>query len=199
LPTKLLISVTGFINDYLIVFAVSLTLAGFGFYQWVKKSPRGRHFWDDFALRSPLFGKLYQMVLAGRFAKIMGTLLKSGVHMLQSLVIVSSTMKNTTVSDAIVQISKMVERGNDLSLALRETKVFPPYVADMVSVGESSGNIEEMLENISARYEAGVSQRVTALTAMVEPVIILALGVIVGFIMVSILLPLFDMNKLLAK
>jgi len=129
----------------------------------------------------------------------MGTLLKSGVHMLQSLVVVSSTMKNTVVSDAVIEMSKMVERGADLSIALRQTAIFPPYVADMVSVGESSGNLEGMLTSVSDYYETNANQKIAALTAMVEPLIIVVLGAVVAFILVSIMLPLFDMNKVLIK
>ncbi len=199
LPTQLLISITSFINSYLFIFIVSLGLAIFAFSQWIKKSPRGRQFWDSLVLYFPMFGKLYQMILISRFAKIMGTLLKSGVHMLQSLVVVSSTMKNTIVADSVIKMSKMVERGSDLSIALRESAVFPPYVADMVSVGESSGNLEEMLTNVSEYYESNANQKIAAFTAMIEPLIIVVLGAVVAFILVSILLPLFEMNKVLVK
>ena len=199
LPTQILMSITAFINNYLAIFAISIGLAVFVFSRWVKKNPKGRQFWDRFVLQSPVVGNLYLMIMVSRFAKIMGTLLKSGVHMLQSLVVVSSTMKNTVVSEAVVEMSRMVERGADLSIALRETNVFPPYVADMVSVGESSGNLEEMLTSVSEYYETNANQKIAAFTSMVEPLIIVVLGAIVAFILVSIMLPLFDMNKVLIK
>jgi len=199
LPTEILMAITAFVNSYHVIFIISIGLAVFAFYRWVMKNPKGRQFWDHLVLESPVFGNLYQMVLIGRFAKILGTLLRSGVHMLQSLVVVSSTMKNTIVADAIIQMSKMVERGSDLSIALRETKVFPPYVADMVSVGESSGNLEEMLTSVSEYYETNANQKIASITAMIEPLIIVALGAIIAFILVSILLPLFEMNKILIK
>jgi general secretion pathway protein F len=198
LPTRLLLAVTHFANSYLLIIAACLALLIFGFSRWINRSPRGRQIWDRTALHFPALGSLYQMILVSRFAKIMGTLLKSGVHMLQSLVVVSSTTRNTIISDAIIKMSKMVERGTDLSMALRETAVFPPYVADMVSVGESSGNLEEMLESVSEYYETNANQRIAAFTSMVEPLIIVFLGAVVGFIMVSIMLPLFEMNRLLS-
>ena len=198
LPTRLLLGVTHFVNSYLLIIAACLALLIFGFSRWINRSAGGRHFWDRTVLRFPALGSLYQMILVSRFAKIMGTLLKSGVHMLQSLVVVSSTTRNTIISDAIIKMSKMVERGTDLSMALRETAVFPPYVADMVSVGESSGNLEEMLESVSEYYETNANQRIAAFTSMVEPLIIVLLGAVVGFIMVSIMLPLFEMNRLLS-
>lgn len=199
LPTQVLISITSFVNSYIFIFSLSMALAIFAFSRWVKQSKKGRQVWDNFILRFPVFGKLYQMVLISRFATIMGTLLRSGVHMLQSLVVVSSTMKNTTVSEAVMNMSKMVERGSDLSIALRETAVFPPYVADMVSVGESSGNLEEMLTSVSDYYETNANQKIAALTSVVEPLIIVILGAVVAFILVSILLPLFELNKVLTK
>ena len=199
LPTQILMAITNFVNSYLLFFVVFLAAAIFAFSRWIKRNPKGRQFWDSLVLRLPMFGDLYRMILVGRFAKIMGTLLRSGVHMLQSLVVVSSTMKNTIVSEAIMNMSRMVERGSDLSIALRETSIFPPYVADMVSVGESSGNLEELLFSVSDFYENNANQKIAALTSMVEPLIIVILGAVVAFILVSIMLPLFEMNKVLIK
>jgi general secretion pathway protein F len=199
LITRMLMSITSLANSYLLIFAILFGIAIFLFRQWISKNPTGKWFWDGLVLRSPVFGELYRMILVGRFAKILSTLLKSGVHMLQSLVVVSSTMKNTVVSEAVIQMSKMVERGGDLSFALRESKAFPPYVADMVAVGESGGNIEEMLESVSEYYETNASQRISAFTSMIEPLIIVILGAVVAMILVSILLPLFEMNKVLIK
>ena len=199
MPTQILMTITNFVNSYLFIVAACLGLATFGFIRWVRKNPKGRQFWDGFVLRFPMFGSLYQMILISRFAKIMGTLLKSGVHMLQSLVVVSSTMKNSVIADAIINMSKMVERGADLSMALRGTPVFPSYVADMVSVGESSGNLEEMLASVSDYYETNANQKIAAFTSMVEPLILVVLGAVIAFILVSIMLPLFEMNKVLAK
>jgi general secretion pathway protein F len=198
LPTRVLMTITDFVNSYLLIFAICFGLAILGLYRWIKKSARGRQLWDSAVLGFPVMGGLYQMILISRFAKIMGTLLKSGVHMLQSLVVVSSTMKNSIVSDAVIKMSKMVERGTDLSMALRETNVFPTYVADMVSVGETAGNLEEMLTSVSEYYETNANQKIAALTSMVEPLIIVILGAVIAFILVSIMLPLFEMNKILS-
>lgn len=197
--TRALLFFTHLVNSYFLIFVVITGVGIFGLTRWVKKSAGGRTLWDRFLLKAPVFGALYEMILVGRFAKILGTLLKSGVHMLQALTVVSSTMKNTIVANAIVEMSGMVERGMDLSLALRETGIFPEYVADMVSVGETGGNIEEMLSNIANYYEINASQRIAALTAMVEPLIIVAMGATIAFILVAILLPLFEMNKVLTR
>lgn len=197
--TRMLLDVTNFVNSYLLVLAIIVALFVAVLVQWVRKSPKGRTAWDTFLLKVPLYGQLYQMILISRFAKIMSTLLRSGVHMLQSLVVVSSTIRNTIISSAVSNMAEMVERGADLSLALRQSQVFPGYVADMVTVGESSGNIEEMLDSVSGYYDTRSKQRIASLTAMVEPIIIVIMGMIVAFILVSIMLPLFEMNKILTK
>ncbi len=198
LATKMLMAMTGFLNNYYYVLLLAPAVL-YGLFRWVKKDPKWRRLWHAFMLRLPVFGNFYLMVLINGFAKIMGTLLQSGIPMLQALIAVSGTMKNSIVSEAILKMAKMVEEGADLSAALRNTAIFPSYVADMTTVGESSGNLDEMLNNVSEYYEANVNQRITTFTAMVEPIIILMMGAVIAFVLVSILLPLFEMNKILIK
>jgi general secretion pathway protein F len=197
--TRLLLGLTNFVNSYLLAMLVAGALLIVIAIQWVKRSPNGRKTFDTFQLKVPVYGPLYQMILISRFAKIISTLLKSGVHMLQSLLVVSSTIKNSVMSKAVAGMGEMVERGADLSIALRQSQAFPSYVADMVTVGESSGNLEDMLNTVSVYYDTRAKQKIATLTAMVGPLIIVAMGLIIGFILVSILLPLFEMNKILMK
>ena len=197
--TRILLAVTNFVNSYLLVVVVGGAVFTVIFVQWVKRSPSGRKTFDTFLFKVPVYGQLYQMILVSRFAKIVSTLLRSGVHMLQSLLVVSSTIQNSVMSGAVSKMADMVERGSDLSIALRESQAFPSYVADMVSVGESSGNLEELLDTVSVYYDTRAKQKIARLTAMVGPLIIVALGAVIGFILVSILLPLFEMNKILMK
>ena len=198
-PTRLLLALTDFVNSYFFLMIGALVLSAVALVQWVRRSPNGRKAFDTFQLKVPVYGPLYQMILISRFSKIISTLLKSGVHMLQSLLVVSSTMSNTVMSKAVAGMGEMVERGSDLSMALRQSQVFPSYVADMVTVGESSGNIEQMLDTVSNYYDTRAKQKIASLTAMVGPLIIVAMGLVIGFILVSILLPLFEMNKILMK
>jgi general secretion pathway protein F len=197
--TRLLLGLTNFVNSYLLIILVVGALLVVILAQWVKRSPGGRKTFDTFLLKVPVYGQLYQMILVSRFAKIVSTLLKSGVHMLQSLTVVSSTIRNSVMSGSVSNMAQMVERGSDLSIALRQSLAFPPYVADMVAVGESSGNLEELLDTVSVYYDTRAKQKIARLTAMVGPLIIVALGAVIGFILVSILLPLFEMNKILMK
>jgi len=199
LPTRILISSAYFINNYLLIVVIGIAAAAFFCVQFTKRKEKYRILWDNFILRLPMYGDLYTMILVNRFTKIMATLLKSGVTMVQSIVVVSRTMKSIVAANTVMKMAEMVQGGADLSTALRATDVFPPYVADMVSVGENSGNVEEMLAKVSDYYEMNVDQRIAAFTSMVEPVIILGMGVIVAFVLVSVLLPLFEMNKILVK
>lgn len=198
LPTKLLIGITAIVNNYYYIIFL-LPVLFFMAFRSFRKSPRGKRILHRLILRAPVVGNFYLMVLISRFTRILGTLLKSGIPMLQGIIVVSGTMKNVIVSEAIMKIAEMVEGGKDLSGSLRDTDVFPSYVADMVSVGETSGNLDEMLETVAEYYDNNINQRITAFTAMIEPVIILVMGAIIAFVLVSILLPLFDMNKILIK
>ncbi|WP_028893273.1 type II secretion system F family protein [Syntrophorhabdus aromaticivorans] len=199
LVTRILIGLADFVNSYLYIGAIGIAAGLALLSRWIRGSARGRLAWDAFLLNLPVYGNLYNMILVNRFARIMATLLKSGVTMVQSIVVVSRTMKSTIARDSVMKMAQMVEGGSDLSAALRTTTVFPSYVADMVAVGESTGNIEEMLARVAEYYEIHVNQKITAFTSMVEPVIILSMGVIVAFVLVSVLLPLFEMNKILVK
>jgi type II secretory pathway component PulF len=113
--------------------------------------------------------------------------------------VVAGAMKNPFYEEGVRRMAEMVEGGRDLSFAMRQTRLFPYHIADMISVGEKGGNLEEMLDNISESCEAAASQRLTALTSLVEPFIILVLGAFVAFVLVSTLLPLFEMNRLILK
>ena len=198
LPTKILIGITNLVNNYYYIIFIIPVLLFFGFRRF-RKSKKGKRIWHNFLLRAPVAGNFYLMVMVSRFTRILGTLLKSGIPMLQAIVVVSGTMKNVIVSEAVMKMAEMVEGGTDLSSAIRGTGVFPSYVADMVTVGETSGNLDEMLTNVSEYYDANINQRITAFTAMVEPVIILSMGTVIAFVLVAILLPLFEMNKILIK
>ncbi|MEI6153042.1 MAG: type II secretion system F family protein [Deltaproteobacteria bacterium] len=198
LPTKILIGITNLVNNYYYIIFIIPVLLFFGF-RWFRKNKKGKRIWHNFLLRAPVAGNFYLMVMISRFTRILGTLLKSGIPMLQAIIVVSGTMKNVIVSEAVMKMAEMVEGGTDLSTAIRGTGVFPSYVADMVTVGETSGNLDEMLTNVSEYYDANINQRITAFTAMVEPVIILSMGTVIAFVLVAILLPLFEMNKILIK
>lgn len=196
-PTKILIAVSSFISDYIAVI-IAIAIGSFILFKLLlTHSLQFKRKIHSYYLQIPFVSQLYKMTLAGRFARILSTLLRSGVPMLQALTVLSGAMKNIIVSEAIAEMATMVERGESLSSALRQTAVFDDFVADMAYVGENSGNLDEMFLNIATQYETETSRRIAVITSLIEPVVILTMGVVIAFVLVSILLPLFDMNKLL--
>jgi len=186
--------VTGKIYILLAFFAILYIL-----FVKVRKNERWEKLKASIILKIPLIGELYEMIMVERFTRILSTLLKSGVPMLQSLLVVSGAAKNPLYKEGIEKMAHMVERGLDLSAAIRQLSLFPGNVGDIIYVGEKGGNLEDMLDNISQSYENSITQRISLLTSLVEPVIILSLGAFVAFILVATLLPLFEMNRLILR
>ncbi len=163
-----------------------------------RRSKTGRYQWDWLILRMPVFGPLFRKVALSRFSRTFSTLIKSGVPILGSLEIVSKTAGNRVISDAIDAARENVRQGDTLSEPLAENPVFPPMVTKMIGIGEKSGSLEVLLEKISEFYDDQVSAAVKALTSMIEPLMIAVMGFLVGGIVLSIFLPIFELQKKLA-
>jgi type IV pilus assembly protein PilC len=151
---------------------------------------------DRFLLRLPVFGVLIKKQEIARFSRTLGALLKNGVSILPSLDIVSETATNLIIRRAIIEVRKEVGEGEGLAEPMRKTKVFPPLVTNMIGVGEASGKIDEVLEKVAVFYEKDVDRTLKTLTSLIEPAIILALGLVVGFVVMAMLLPIFQLNAL---
>ena len=145
----------------------------------------------------PLVGSLSHKIAVARFSRTLGTLLESGVPLLSALFIVKNIVNNRLISDVIENARKEVEEGQSLSGSLSKSELFPPLTIQMISVGEQSGNIEQMLYKVSDSYENEVESNIMMITSLLEPVMILVMGLFVGFIVISILLPIFEMNQLI--
>jgi len=175
-----------------------LTLASiagfFAFVTW-KKSKFGSRQWDWIVLKIPVFGPLFQKVALSRFARTFSTLIKSGVPILGALEIVSDTAGNAVISDVVDAAKENVRQGNTLAEPLMESKVFPPMVCRMVQIGEKSGSLEQLLEKISDFYDDQVNAAVKTLTSMIEPIMIGFMGFLVGGIVLSVFLPIFELQK----
>jgi general secretion pathway protein F len=193
--TRALVAVSGFVSTFW--WAIGLALAGgvWGFLRW-RKTPAGRARWDRFVLRAPIFGPLVRQIAIGRFARTLSTLLKSGVPLLTAMDIVKNIVGNTRLAEVIEQSRDAIREGESIAAPLKRSGEFPPLVHHMVSVGERSGALEEMLANVADAYEDQVETAVGALTSLLEPIMIVGMGGVVAFIVFSVLMPILQMNTL---
>ena len=193
--TRLLI----FVSDTLAGFwwlILGVIAAGIYFFRRWKKKPAGRLRWDSIRLKLPIFGKLNLLVAVARFSRTLATLLASGVQLLQAMEIGINVLENARLELVVRDAIGSIREGESIAVPLKRSGVFPPMMTHMIAVGEKSGQLEAMLENVSRAYEADVETRVVALTSLLEPIMIVALGGAVGFIAMSILMPLLQMNEL---
>ncbi len=158
-------------------------------------TPKGREVLDGQLLRLPAFGTLIRMIAVSRFTRTLGTLLESGVPTLTALDIVQNVVGNSVLADAVRKARENVREGESIADPLRRSGLFPPVVVQMVSVGERSGELEKMLLKISDSFDRTVETRITGLMALMEPVIILVMGLMIGFVVVAIMLPLLEMSS----
>lgn len=183
-------------GDFMQAYWWSIILAGVVFFFGVRawgKTPDGRYKLDYLKLRIPIVGDLNLKMSVARFSRTFGTLINSGVPMMRSLEIVGETMNNSVLSQAIDATRSSIREGNKLSLPLTQSQLFPTLVTTMIDVGEESGRLSEMLVKVGDFYDAEVEATVKGLTSMIEPLLIIFLGVIVGFIAMSIMIPIFTM------
>lgn len=171
-----------------IVLIVVLVALFIGFKQFVR-TKTGRHIWDRFRLKMPVFGKLNHKIALSRFARTLSTLLVSGVPILQAMETVAGTVDNVIIGDAILDARTSIREGDRIGDPLQRSGQFPPMVVQMISIGEESGALDAMLTKIAEFYEDEVDSAIESLTSAIEPVLIVFLGVVVGFIVVSTMLP----------
>ncbi len=194
LPTQVLIGISTFSRDYWFIALPLLILGVWGFRRFIN-SKRGRPWWDRTVLRLPIFGSLVRMIAVTRFSKTMATLLQSGVPVLTAFDIVKNVVQNTVLMGVLETARDAVKEGEPIAAPLKRSREFPPIVTHMIAIGEKSGQLEEMLNNVARAYEIQVDARLRALTSILEPVMIIFLGVIVAFIVFSILLPMLEISS----
>ncbi len=193
--TRLLIGFTSFVTQWWWVLVLLAAGAVWGFFRW-KATPAGRARWHRFVLTVPIFGRLARIIAIGRFARTLSTLLKSGVPLLVSMDIVKNVVGNVRLSEVIEQARDAIREGESIAAPLKRSGEFPPLVYHMVAVGERSGALEEMLANVASAYEDQVETTVTALTSLLEPIMIVAMGGVVAFIVFSVLMPILQLNTI---
>lgn len=163
------------------------------FVQWLT-TPAGRFWKDSFVLKLPIFGTLFRMLAVSRFSRTLATLLQSGVPLLKAMDIVKNVLDNARLSKVIEEAISSIREGESIAQPLKRSGDFPPIVTHMIAVGEKSGQLEAMLENVARAYDTQVDARVQALTSLLEPLMMIFMGGAVGFIAFSILMPLIQMN-----
>ena len=196
LPTIILIDVSDFFKDFWWGVVLVLIIIWFGF-QRFKKTITGRHMVDRMKLKLPLLGPIFRKLAVARFARTLGSLLENGVTLLTSLEIVKNIAGNTQMAMAIEYAADEVSKGQGLGTSLASSSAFPQLSLQMIQVGEQSGELENLLLKIATMYENEVESRVLSVTSLLEPVMILVMGVVLGFVVLSICLPIFEMNQLI--
>ena len=192
LPTRIVMGLSDIVGRFWwVVFVVGI--GGFFAVKQTKKDPRGRLLWDGMMLRLPVFGMVLRKIAVARFSRTLGTLLTSGVSILEALTITAKTSGNAVLEQALMKVRKAIEEGRTIVDPLKESGVFPNMVCQMIGVGEATGAMDAMLQKIADFYEDEVDAATRDMLAMLEPLLIAFLGVAVGGIVISLYMPLFAM------
>jgi type IV pilus assembly protein PilC len=197
LPTRIVIGLSNALANFAVPLLILFALGIYGvklFYG----TPQGRMTIDRFTLKLPILGDLLRKIAVGMFTRTLGTMITSGVPMLEAMDITARTAGNAVVEKAVLQVRKAIETGRTIVDPLRETGVFPNIVVQMIGVGEQTGSLDAMLQKVADFYEEEVDTAVSDLLSAMEPMIILFLGVVVGGVVISMYLPLFSLIGKLA-
>jgi type IV pilus assembly protein PilC len=190
-PTQFLINLSHGLTDNWYVF-VAVPIALVVAFKAFVSNPKGRELWDAFVLKAPLFGPLARKIAVARFTRTLGTMLSSGVPILDALQIVAKSAGNKVIEKAVMFVRAKISEGKNISSPLADTKVFPPMVVQMIGVGEATGAMDQMLSKIADFYDDEVDVAVSALTSMIEPIMMVFLGGVVGGFLVAMYLPIFS-------
>lgn len=193
-PTLVLIAASDFLGNYWFLIIGAIIGAFMGWRYWISQ-PKGRLKWDKMKLGFPLYGGLHLKLVCARFARTLGTMLQSGLTMLPALEVVNSVLDNAHFRENMDEVKAGVRRGRELSQQLKETGLFPSMMIHMVELGQRSGEIEDMLIKVADTYDEDVRLTIDAIVGLIEPVIIIVMGVFVGFLVISILLPILNMSQ----
>jgi type IV pilus assembly protein PilC len=195
-PTTFLINVSNILQKWILLF---ILLLGGGIYGWLHfiKTKPGRWFWDSRRITLPVFGIIAHKICLARFTRTLASLIRSGVPILEVLQIVSQTVGNVVMEKAIKVAASDIERGESISVALAKHPVFPSMIIRMITAGEQTGKIDEMLERISDFLDEEIETTLSGLTSLIEPILIVFLGVVVGGMVICMFLPIFKMSEII--
>jgi len=196
LPTRILLWINFVVTKFFVVLLL-IVAASVAFFRKVTHREKGRYWWDTLKLKIPVFGPLLLKLIMSRFARITGTLIRSGVPILQVLELASSGAGNAVVARTIGDIKKSVNEGKGMSKPMQSTMMFTPIVVQMVAIGEETGKLDELLLHVSDYYDLEIEYTLNNLTALIEPLLILILGIIVLFMALGIFLPIWNLMNVL--
>lgn len=197
-PTQALIDISNAVKRYLILILVAGGGAVYGWLYFIK-TPVGRQFWDARRIKLPIFGVIAHKICLARFTRTLASLIRSGVPILEVLQIVSQTVGNVIMEKAIKTAASDIERGESISASLGKHPVFPAMIIRMVTAGEQTGKIDNMLERIADFLDEEIETTLAGLTALIEPILIVFLGVVVGGMVICMFLPIFKMPEIVSK
>jgi type IV pilus assembly protein PilC len=197
-PTQFLIDVSNFVRGEWYFLVAGIGGAIFGVRAFLR-STRGKQLWDRWKLKLPVFGPLVHKICMSRFARTFAQLIRSGVPILEVLDIVGGSSGNHVVETAIKEVGADVEKGDNLSVSLSRKSIFPPMLLRMVAAGEATGKIDTMLEKMADFWDEEIEAMLDALTSLIEPMLIVFLGVIVGGIVIAMFLPIFKLNEVVSQ
>jgi len=193
--TQLMVDLSAGVKRWWYVIFPSIGVGVWLFLRW-KKSPSGRYRFDEFMLNMPVFGELNRKNLISRLSRVLAEMLNAGVPVLNALRIAAAALGNQVLSDSVTAARREVEQGNQLSLALQGKPYLPMLMTRMVAAGERAGRVEEMLGSVADTYDEEVESQLATLTSLLEPILMIVLGVIIGTIVVAMFLPIFNMGQL---
>jgi len=192
LPTRIVIGASRFLKSFWWIIGAAMIVGGYMFKKYYA-SNNGKLVVDRFMLKMPVLGDVLRKSAVSRFTRTLGTLISSGVSILEGLEITAKTAGNRVIQDAIMQSRSSIAGGDTIAQPLQKSKVFPPMVISMIAVGEQTGGLDEMLSKIADFYDEEVDAAVSNLLSLLEPIMIVFLGVVVGGMVVAMYLPIFDM------
>ena len=196
-PTQALIDISNLVRTYLLYFIAAGIAIGYGWVAWLK-TKKGREFWDRTRIQLPIFGQIAHKICLARFTRTLASLIRSGVPILEVLQIVSNTVGNVIMEKAIRTSASDIERGEGIATALGKHPIFPSMIIRMVTAGEQTGKLENMLERISDFLDEEIETTLSGLTSLIEPLLIVFLGVTVGGIAICMFLPIFKMSEIIS-
>jgi type IV pilus assembly protein PilC len=197
-PTRIVIGISEFLQTKFLFLVAGLAGTFFVGKKWVA-TEAGKKFIDTQALKLPMFGPMLRKVAVAKFTRTLGTLVKSGVPILQAMETVAQTSGNKVIEKAIMDAREAVREGERIAEPLKKSGVFPAMVVQMIAVGEETGNLDTMLAKIADFYDQEVDVAVKGLTSMIEPIVIVVMGIVIGGIVIAMFIPMFELGQLAGK